>query len=395
MFGMRTKKSARKILRTSDRFVVVAKCKRITLCTYFRSLSASRGAAEADQAIRGRYPQLCILPSLLVLGGKILIDPSWRRDLSRVYVRVIVSYLSKMRAHFWSRIARAAGKNSSSSSSVTTGRVSEIFEVSGGSVISAFCGGFGLGRAVRVDSATRQLLSARRGFASVAAIDEEDDRPPSLRKSSAKKEDLVLRAFVRQSSGKIHAKKERRLGLVPSIVFEQEKIWENNLISCERKQLDDILNRLGRSFFLSRAYELEVYDKPGPGGQLLSRERVIPRTIHHSAVDELMNVTFMKAPADSKVKVVIPIVFLGEDSCPGIRRGGYVNTITRKVPYLCPVDAIPPFLEVDISTLDVGDKVLLKDLKVDPRLKLLRKDSLLPVIKIMGTRTVEAAASPK
>ncbi|CAM6108849.1 unnamed protein product [Calypogeia fissa] len=353
------------------------------------------GAAEADQAIRGRYPHLCILPSLLVLGGKTLIDPSWRRDLSRVYVRVIVSYLSKMRAHFWSRIARAAGKNTSSSSSVTTGPVSEISEVSGGSVISAFCGGFGVGRAVRVDSATRQLLSARRGFASVAAIDEEDDRPPSLRKSSAKKEDLVLRAFVRQSSGKIHAKKERRLGLVPSIVFEQEKIWENKLISCERKQLDDIVNKLGRSFFLSRAYELEVYDKPGPGGQLLCRETVIPRTIHHSAVDELMNVTFMKAPADSKVKVEIPIVFLGEDSCPGIRRGGYVNTITRKVPYLCPVDAIPPFLEVDISTLDVGDKVLLKDLKVDPRLKLLRKDSLLPVIKIMGTRTVEEVASSK
>jgi hypothetical protein len=130
-----------------------------------------------------------------------------------------------------------------------------------------------------------QIFLHRKGFASVAAIDAEDDRPPSLRKADLKKEKeqedvKVLRAFLRSESGKIWCKKARRLGLVPSILFEAQNghLGGNKmLVSLERKELDDIVNKIGRTFFLSRAYDLEIYDLPG--GELLSRERVLPRTV--------------------------------------------------------------------------------------------------------------------
>lgn len=291
-----------------------------------------------------------------------------------------------MRGHFLSLTVRAR-RNSTSSS---RGLFPEVTVVSGGVGREHLLVRVLLGRSTGVDSA------GRKGFASIAVFDEDDDRPPSLRKSSAKKEDVLLRAYPRKTAGKIFCKKERRLGLVPSILFEQENGHlggNKQLISCEKKQLDDIVNKIGRTFFLSRTYDLELYDERG--GELRFRERVLPRTLHHSAGDELLNVTFMKVPTHSKVTVDVPIVFLGEDSCPGIRKGGYVNTIMRKVTYSCPGDAIPPFLEVDLSTLDVGQKILLRDLKVDPRLKLVKKNISLPVLKIMGTRSVIEAASAK
>lgn len=62
-----------------------------------------------------------------------------------------------------------------------------------------------------------------------------------------------------------------------------------------------------------------------------------------------------------------------------------MNTIKRTVKYLCPADVIPPYIDVDLSELDVGEKLVMGDLKVHPALKLLQsKDEA--VCKIMGSR---------
>lgn len=72
--------------------------------------------------------------------------------------------------------------------------------------------------------------------------------------------------------------------------------------------------------------------------------------------------------------------------------GAYLNTIKRTVKYLCPADIIPPYIDVDLSELDAGQKIVMGDLKVHPALKLLRsKDE--PVCKIMGTRVSDQRKS--
>jgi hypothetical protein len=52
--------------------------------------------------------------------------------------------------------------------------------------------------------------------------------------------------------------------------------------------------------------------------------------------------------------------------------GAYFNTIKRTAKFLCPADIVPPYIEVDLSELDVGQKLLMSDLKVHPTLKLLQ-----------------------
>ena len=65
--------------------------------------------------------------------------------------------------------------------------------------------------------------------------------------------------------------------------------------------------------------------------------------------------------------------------------GLYLNTIKRTVKVLCPADIIPPYIDVDLSELDGGQKLVMGDLKVHPALKLIQsKDE--PVCKIMGAR---------
>ncbi|KHN46740.1 50S ribosomal protein L25 [Glycine soja] len=119
------------------------------------------------------------------------------------------------------------------------------------------------------------------------------------------------------------------------------------------------------------------------------RSQLRLRTIHLKAgTDAPLNVTFIRAPSDALLKVDVPLVFRGEDVSPGLKKGASLNTIKRTVKYLCPADIIPPYIDVDLSELDVGQKLVMGDLKVHPALKLLQpRDEA--VVKIMGQRVSE------
>lgn len=71
-----------------------------------------------------------------------------------------------------------------------------------------------------------------------------------------------------------------------------------------------------------------------------------------------------------------------------------MNTIKRTVKYLCPADIVPPYIDVDLSELDVGQKLVMGDLKVHPALKLLQsKDE--PVCKLTGARASDQQKKSK
>ncbi|WCJ26388.1 50S ribosomal protein L25 [Euphorbia peplus] len=192
----------------------------------------------------------------------------------------------------------------------------------------------------------------------------------------------------RASSGKSIAAKERKAGRVPSIVFEQEDGQHGGnkrLISVQTNHIRNLVNKHGRSFFLSRLYDLQVRPE-FQSAEIIEKVRVLPRLVHLHPISEVpVNVTFIRAPSDALLKVDIPLLYRGEDVSPGLRKGSYLNIIKRTVKFLCPPDFIPPYIDVDLSELDVGQKLVMGDLNVHPFLKLIQaKDQ--PVVKIQGAR---------
>ncbi|XP_050372407.1 uncharacterized protein LOC126790272 [Argentina anserina] len=231
-----------------------------------------------------------------------------------------------------------------------------------------------------------------------AALLDDSDSDSSFPRPDPKYDETIL-AVPRLTSGKSIAAKERKAGRVPSIIFEQEDGQHGGnkrLISVRTNQIRKLLNHLGRSFFLSRLFHLEVRsDFDDADGDFVERVRVLPRLVQlHSSTDAPLNVTFIRAPSDALLKVEVPLVFIGEDVSPGLKKGAYLNTIKRKVKFLCPADVIPPYIEVDLSELDVGQKIVMGDLRVHPTLKLIQsKDE--PICKIMGSRVSEQQKKTK
>eukprot|EP00271_Cylindrocystis_brebissonii_P023391 TRINITY_DN9684_c0_g2_i1.p1 TRINITY_DN9684_c0_g2~~TRINITY_DN9684_c0_g2_i1.p1 ORF type:complete len:280 (-),score=26.34 TRINITY_DN9684_c0_g2_i1:263-1102(-) len=211
----------------------------------------------------------------------------------------------------------------------------------------------------------------------------------------------IISAWSRPLSGRLNAKKERKAGRCPSIVYEHRDghlSGHRQLISVESKQILRLLQKYGRTFFLSRTFELEVQhpaeETHGIAGPLTRRERVLPRQVHlHAGSDELLNITFVRATPGSRIKVHVPLVFIGEDACVGIRKGGWLNTIKRSVLLECSAEAIPQSIEVDLSNLNVGQKVLFKDLPgIGGDVRLMVKDETLPVCKIAGSNALVASS---
>nr|VDD49401.1 unnamed protein product [Brassica oleracea] len=225
------------------------------------------------------------------------------------------------------------------------------------------------------------------------------DYLPGFPRPDPKHAETIL-AVPRSDSGKNISAKERKAGRVPSIIFEQEDGQHGGnkrLVSVQTNQIRKLVTHMGYSFFLSRIFDVEVRSEL-ESGEVVEKVRALPRSVNvvfvcvhcvkihlHSGSDAPLNVTFIRAPPGTLLKVDIPLVFIGDDVSPGLKKGASLNTIKRTVKFLCPAEIIPPYIEVDLSHLDVGQKLVTGDLKVHPALKLIKsKDE--PVVKIAGGR---------
>lgn len=71
-----------------------------------------------------------------------------------------------------------------------------------------------------------------------------------------------------------------------------------------------------------------------------------------------------------------------------------MNKIRTTLKYLCPAEHIPPKIEVDVSNLDIGDRVFMSDIEVHPSLRLLSKNNSIPICKVAATN-LEASKPEK
>jgi large subunit ribosomal protein L25 len=77
----------------------------------------------------------------------------------------------------------------------------------------------------------------------------------------------------------------------------------------------------------------------------------------HPVKDTPLHVDFYVLSKESQVIVEVPVLFLNEDACPGLKKGGVLNIVRHNVEVSCPADAIPENLEVDLSEADTGDSI--------------------------------------
>ena len=154
-----------------------------------------------------------------------------------------------------------------------------------------------------------------------------------------------LNASVRTGTGKGAARQSRRDGNVPGIVFGGDT--EPLPINIPFNKLLQLL-KAGR--FKSTLFNLKVEGHDDV--------RVICRDVQRHTVKDLpTHLDLMRLRRTTKINLFIPVEFLNEDTCPGIKKGGVLSLVRPEVELIVTADDIPEKITVNLAGLDVGDVI--------------------------------------
>lgn len=162
---------------------------------------------------------------------------------------------------------------------------------------------------------------------------------------------VALEGSKRELVGKGAARSLRRSGLVPAIIYGGGK--DEVMLSLPEKELTILYNKHG---FMSHLYELKVEKK--------SFKALVKNVQLHPVTDKIEHVDFLHVAEGSKIKIMVPLEFVNKESSVGIKRGGVLNVSKHDIEIECSANSIPEHLEVDVNSLDIGQSIHVKDLKL-------------------------------
>ena len=160
-----------------------------------------------------------------------------------------------------------------------------------------------------------------------------------------------LKATLRENLSSGSTNKLRVKGMIPAVLYGGKD--PNKNISINRKEIANIINS---DTFLSKVIELDIEGK---------KERVIPREVaFHVVSEEPIHIDFMRIISGKKIILEIPVKFINHPDSPGLKRGGVLNIVRRKVELKCPAENIPDEIVVDLSGTDIGTSIKISSVKL-------------------------------
>src|ERR1700741_2734043 len=163
---------------------------------------------------------------------------------------------------------------------------------------------------------------------------------------------IEISARKRETQGTNAARRLRRKGLVPGIVYGGEEGALN--IELDHKAL--YLNLRNERFHAS-ILSLEV------GG---AKAQVLLRSVSmHPYKPQVQHVDFQRVLKNKKLHMKVPLHFVNAEKSPGVKdQGGVVSHVVNEIDITCFPDDLPEFVEVDLGGLAVGNSVHARDLKL-------------------------------
>jgi|TARA_B110000211_G_scaffold222245_1_gene270727 large subunit ribosomal protein L25 len=160
-----------------------------------------------------------------------------------------------------------------------------------------------------------------------------------------------LKATKRENTSTGSNNKLRASGFIPAILYGGKNANQN--ISIEKKEIKNIINS---ETFLSKVLNLDIDGK---------KEKVIPRDVAFNVVsEEPIHIDFMRIVAGKRIILEIPVKFINHPDSPGLKRGGVLNIVRRKVELKCPGENIPDDITIDLAGTDIGTSIKISSVKL-------------------------------
>ena len=161
----------------------------------------------------------------------------------------------------------------------------------------------------------------------------------------------ILKATKRVIDTSARVNKLRSDGFIPAILYGGKK---NNInISLKKLSIQDLIKT---ETFMSKVVDLEIDG---------NAEKVLPKDIAYDPVsDEPMHIDFMRIVKGSRIILEIPVKFINSEKSPGLKKGGVLNIVRRKVELKCPTENIPNEIVVDLDNTEINSSLKISSVKL-------------------------------
>jgi large subunit ribosomal protein L25 len=161
-----------------------------------------------------------------------------------------------------------------------------------------------------------------------------------------------LEANTRNTKSKGDVRSLRLKGNVPAIIYGGSE--QNEKVSVSKKILKSLLDKEG---FLSSIITLNIDGK---------NQNVLPREITYNVIsDEPTHIDFLRVVTGVKIRIEVPVQFINHESSPGLKRGGVLNIVRRKVELKCPSEKIPEAIVIDLDGIEIGESFKISSVKLE------------------------------
>ena len=161
----------------------------------------------------------------------------------------------------------------------------------------------------------------------------------------------TVEATIRNTKTKGDISSLRIKGSIPAIIYGGSE--KNQKISLAKKNIKNLIEKKN---FLSNIISLSIDGKS---------ESVLPKEIVWDPItDEPIHIDFLRIVKGATVVLEIPVKFINNDKSPGLKRGGVLNIVRRKVELKCPAENIPAELVVDLDNLDIGASIKISSINL-------------------------------
>ena len=161
----------------------------------------------------------------------------------------------------------------------------------------------------------------------------------------------ILKATKRTTTSTGQINKLRSDGFVPAVLYGGKK--SNLNISLKKLHLQDLIRT---ETFTSKVFDLDIDGSP---------EKALPRDISYDPVsDEPIHIDFIRIAKGSGLTLEIPVKFINSEKSPGLKKGGVLNVVRRKVELKCPAENIPQEIIVDLDNIEINTSLKISSVKL-------------------------------
>ncbi|MEE7627619.1 50S ribosomal protein L25/general stress protein Ctc [Methylobacter sp. Wu8] len=164
-------------------------------------------------------------------------------------------------------------------------------------------------------------------------------------------------AASRGQSGKNAARRVRRTGSVPAVIYGGYAEPQMLVLSH-----NEVIKHLAHEAVYSHVLDIKVDGK--------TEKAILKGVQRHPAKFQILHMDFLRVNMSELVKVHVPLHFINEQASVGGKKGGIVTHGMIDVEVSCLPTDLPDYIEVDLSGLDVGESVHLSDIKLPARVEI-------------------------